>query len=112
MILTAQEAEKMLAAPCGLILVGAARPTFPGTDRCSPAPFVLIRLVCRSKTGGISTQGLPVSVRRDQWETCVLPVLEDVSLDFNHPLNRGKGIQDYQRRIGLALRESFRSQGW
>ncbi len=112
MVLTAQEAEKILAAPCGLILVGAATPTFPGTDRCSPAPFVLIRLVCTSKTSGISTQGLPVIVRRDQWENCVLPVLEDESLDFNHPLNRGKGIQDYQRRIGVVLRESFRSQGW
>lgn len=112
MVFTATEAERVLTVPCGLILVGAATPTFPGTDRCSPAPSVLIRLVCRSKTGGISTQGLPVSVRRDQWESCVLPVLEDVSLDFNHPLNRGRGIQDYLRRIGVALRESFRSQGW
>lgn len=112
MVLTAEEAERILAAPCGLILMGAAAPTFPGTDRCSPAPSVLIRLVCRAKVGGISTQGLPVSVRRDQWENCVLPVLEDVSLVFNHPLNRGMGMQDYLRRIGTALRESFRSQGW
>lgn len=112
MNMTSEEAIRNLSVPCLLLQLGAAGLRFPGSDRCSPAPYVQVVLVDRSKAASIPTGCLPVKVSRDQWETCVVPVLEVVCTDVTNPLSRGRRWEYLSAELGKALGESFRLRGW
>ncbi len=70
-----------------------------------PAPFVTI--------AGSST----VHVERDQWKTCVLPVLEDPAYvlfktPFGSKAARGRLYAQWQVLIGKALEKQFKANGF
>jgi hypothetical protein len=118
-ILSAAEAEEMLAAPCLMILLGLAQPVFPNWHRGSPSVSVLVQQVRSASVGlyGVTPVGvLPCWVDWRQWQQGVVPVLKDerwrVGTPLANALLRTEGPQGLLGLIGQSLRQSFEQSGW
>lgn len=105
---TPAEASSVLVLPCRLVLYGRYQVTYPGSCRAGPGSVVrLVPMRARGEEGSSS-----VEIRRDQWETGVVPVLEDETWWPGNPLNRELPESEYLERLGSALRASFIAAGW
>lgn len=105
---TPDEASSVLALPCRQVLYGGYQVTYPGSCRAGPGSVVRLLPVRR-----VEGQVLhPLEIRRDQWETGVVPVLEDETWWPGNPLNRELPESEYLERLGDALRASFIASGW
>lgn len=104
--LTSEEAEKYLSSYVIDLLMGKGLVSFPQSTIGRPSPVVLVK-------GSHSS----MYVDRDQWQTCVLPILEDESFKIlktpkGRELTRGNGYQHWQGLIGKALRKKFDLSGY
>lgn len=116
-LLSPSEAEEQLPIPCLLVFQGMAQPVFPGRDRGTPSPVVLISRVSSKGTSlDVPYVVLPFPVDWRQWRTAVVPVLEDETWWVNKPLMLDSlshgGLSSYLRLLGSALRQSFTAAGW
>lgn len=104
--LTSEEAEKKLAAFVLGLIMGKGYVSFPQSTRGTPSPVVLV-----------VSEGSQVYVKRDQWNLCVLPVLQDDTWSVlrtpkGRELTRGNGYLHWETLIGKALRKSFNARGY
>lgn len=104
--LTGEEAEKILSSYVIDLLMGKGLVSFPLSSIGTPSPVVLVKGTHSS-----------IYVDRDQWQTCVRPILEDESYKIlktpkGRELTRGHGYHRWQDLIGKALRKKFNSNGY
>lgn len=105
---TPDEAYSVLAQSCRQVLYGGYQVTYPGS--CRSGPGSVVRLIPVRRVEGQVLH--PLEVRRDQWETGVVPVLVDETWWPGNPLNRDLPESEYLERLGDALRASFIAAGW
>ena len=80
-VLSSNEAAGILGLPCYLVLTGYAKPYFPTTTRSHPSRTVVVLPDGVGASGTVPlgvrpSSVLPVSVDGEQWNRCVVPVLE------------------------------------
>lgn len=112
--LTAEQAEKILAAPVYYALRGHAQITFPHTSRSAPSPTVLFTW---SSGGlkGVRESFKPLVMDGEQYRLAVLPVLENESYHPGKPINAAcseNQIKEAIGNVGKALRASFEAAGY
>lgn len=116
-VLSSTEAAGILGLPSYLVLAGYAKPYFPNTTRSYPSRTVVVLPDGVGASGTVllgvrPTTVLPVSVDGEQWNRCVVPVLEspffsreNLATWSNPPLEI---LSLIQRSLGL----SFESGGY
>ena len=115
---TPAQAKKILALPVYAVLQGQAVPIFPGTSLASQSGLVGVFRTpgksCKSLAAG-KTMVLPVWLNDKQWETAVVPVLQDPrwqSSNLTFQAIASGNLTLLVGAIGDALALSFHEAGY
>lgn len=102
--LTPDQAKQTLASPCWEIMSDEAQVVFSNRNAGTWSPTVMI----------IRKSGMTMRVDGNQWETCVVPLLQDEQWDPRSPLYQGPPASQavWVEAFGQALWLAFTSQGY
>lgn len=92
---------------CYLLLTGQIGVVFPNSTWSSPAPYAM--LIKNEKTQPMYHPFLPKKIGWYRWENAIVPVLNDVDLNPNDPINKLISDKQYINLIKIKLIESHKT---